>query len=285
MKTFIFIFLQYITPQHALSRLAGWIAESRITWLKSFIIEKFIHAFGVNMDEALNSDPSSYACFNDFFCRALKDGTRPIVEEKNALACPADGAVSQVGDIQNGRIFQAKGRDYSAQELLGGCTETAEPFSKGSFTTVYLSPKDYHRLHMPIDGKLISMTHVPGDLFSVNPATTENVPKLFARNERVVCMFETEIGPVALVLVGAMIVASIETTWAGLVAPAGKQVSTVSYNVQPIEFKKGDEFARFKLGSTIIMLFPENSVEWSKEFSPAASVQMGQHIGNICTDS
>ncbi len=285
MKTFIFIFLQYIAPQHALSRLAGWIAESRITWLKSFIIEKFIRAFGVNMEEAQNSDPESYACFNDFFCRALKDGARPIADEEHALACPADGAVSQVGDIQNGRIFQAKGRDYSAQELLGGCAETAEAFSKGSFTTIYLSPKDYHRLHMPIDGKLISMIHVPGDLFSVNPATTENVPKLFARNERVVCMFETEIGPVALVLVGAMIVASIETTWAGLVAPAGKQVSTTSYNVQPIAFNKGDEFARFKLGSTIVMLFPENTVAWSDAFAPATAVQMGQHIGDISTGS
>ncbi len=283
MKTFIFIFLQYITPQHALSRFAGWVAESRITWLKSFIITKFIRVFGVNMEEARNSDPESYTCFNDFFCRALKDDARPITDGMNTLACPADGAVSQVGDIQNGRIFQAKGRDFSAQELLGGCAETAATFTKGSFTTIYLSPKDYHRLHMPLDGKLISMIHVPGDLFSVNPATAENVPKLFARNERVVCLFETEIGPVALVLVGAMIVASIETTWAGLVAPTGKQVSTVNYNAQPIDFKKGDEFARFKLGSTIVMLFPEDTVSWSNAFSPATAVQMGQDIGEFKT--
>lgn len=278
MKTFLFILLQYITPQHALSRMVGGLANSKIGWLKSLFITKFIETYNVNMDEALESDPQHYACFNDFFCRALKPDARPISTEAGTIVCPADGAVSQAGKIKNGRIFQAKGRDYSALELIGGNQELADTFANGSFSTVYLSPKDYHRLHMPLAGKLISMTHVPGDLFSVNPATTDNVPRLFARNERVVCVFDTGLGPVALVLVGAMIVASVETTWAGLVAPVGKQVSTVEYGTQPIEFAKGDEFARFKLGSTIVMLFPENSMEWNDNFTAMSSVQMGESI-------
>ncbi len=278
MKTIVFVFLQYIAPQHTISRLAGWLADSKTNWIKSLFITKFINAYGVNMDEALESDPASYACFNDFFCRALKPDARPICDNEGSIACPADGAVSQSGPIKNGRIFQAKGRDYSTLELLGGNKELAETFAHGSFSTVYLSPKDYHRLHMPLAGTLVSMTHIPGDLFSVNPATTDNVPRLFARNERVVCVFDTELGPVALVLVGAMIVASIETTWAGLVAPTGKQVSTINYGAEPVSFEKGEEFARFKLGSTIVMLFPENTIEWNDNFDATNSVRMGEGI-------
>lgn len=283
MKTFVFIFLQYITPQHALSRIAGYFADCKWLWFKNRFIKKFIATYKVNMDEALNSDPESYACFNDFFCRALKPDARPVCDAETSVACPADGTVSQRGTIANGRIFQAKGRDYSAQELLGGDDALTQPFTQGEFSTIYLSPKDYHRLHMPLAGKLVSMIHVPGDLFSVNPATTDNVPRLFARNERVVCLFETEAGPMALVLVGAMIVASIETTWAGLVAPAGKAVSTQDYGGTAPSFEKGEEFARFKLGSTIVMLFPENSVQWSDSFSAGSSVKMGEAIAQTAS--
>lgn len=285
MKVFIFIFLQYITPQHTLSRIAGWIANSRITWLKSTFIERFITTYQVNMEEAEQSDPAYYDCFNDFFCRALKHDARPIVEAPNTLTCPADGAVSQVGKIKHGRIFQAKGREYSTYELLGGDETYTKAFANGKFATIYLSPKDYHRLHMPLDGTLVSMHHIPGRLFSVNPATTENVPRLFARNERVVCIFDTDLGPVALILVGAMIVASIETTWAGLVAPAGKRVSTINYQHEPISLKKGEEFARFKLGSTIIMLFPEDTIQWCEHIESESDVKMGEHIGHVVSSS
>lgn len=280
MKTFLFIFLQHITPQHLLSRAAGWLANSKTPWIKDTFIQKFIATYNVNMDEAENSDPESYACFNDFFCRALKEGARPIDGDSSTLCSPADGAFSQLGKIDRGRIFQAKGRTYSALELLGGNQALADSLYEGQFATIYLSPKDYHRLHMPLDGELVSMTHVPGDLFSVNPATTDNVDRLFARNERVVCHFNTELGPVALVLVGAMIVASIETTWAGLVAPAGKQVSTINYNQEPITFKKGDEFARFKLGSTIIILLPENSANWEESLTANSPIKMGETIAS-----
>ncbi len=233
------------------------------------------------MSEAEEEDYTRYACFNDFFVRALKKDARIIDTAPHSFACPADGAVSQCGPISAGNIFQAKGRDFSADELLGGNTSLADTFRNGLFTTIYLSPKDYHRLHMPVDGTLISMTHVPGQLFSVNPATTENVPRLFARNERLVCVFETEFGPMALVLVGAMIVASIETTWAGLVAPAGKQISTHNYKGPEISFRKGEEFARFKLGSTIIALLPEGCAEWQDSFKANACVKMGSPIANL----
>lgn len=234
------------------------------------------------MSEAKEENYEKFPTFNDFFVRELKEDARPIDSSENSLACPADGAVSQIGKIEAGSIFQAKGHSFTAEELLGGDNALAEKFSNGNFTTIYLSPKDYHRLHMPLDGKLVSMTHVPGKLFSVNPATTAHVPRLFARNERVVCVFDTEIGEVALVLVGAMIVASIETTWAGLVAPAGKQVSTVNYENPDIRIAKGEEFARFKLGSTIIMLFPEGKTEWEKKLESNSAVRMGQAIATRC---
>ncbi len=278
MKTFFFIFLQHITPQHLLSRAAGLLADCTTPWVKNTFIQKFIKTYHVDMSEAENSDPESYACFNDFFCRELKEGARPIDDNASSLCSPADGAFSQLGNIDRGRIFQAKGRTYSALELLGGNQSLADALYQGLFATIYLSPKDYHRLHMPLDGELVSMTHIPGDLFSVNPATTDNVDRLFARNERLVCHFNTEIGPVALVLVGAMIVASIETTWAGLVAPAGKRVQTMNYQQGPISFKKGEEFARFKLGSTIVILLPENSANWLEQLEANSPIKMGEPI-------
>ncbi len=278
MKSFIFVSLQYLAPQHFLSRVAGWLADSKISWLKALLIRRFAEFYGVDMAEAARPDLASYSCFNDFFCRALKPTARPIADADKGVVSPADGAFSQLGKISRGRIFQAKGRDYSLLELVGGSSKVAEHFTDGNFATIYLAPKDYHRLHMPVDGTLVSMTHIPGSLFSVNPTTTDNVPRLFARNERVCCVFDTSLGPLALVLVGAMIVASIETTWAGLVTPAGKEITTMEYQSQPIQLKRGQEFGRFKLGSTVILLCPRNALHWLEDIHADSPVKMGELI-------
>lgn len=274
--------LQYIVPQHLLSRAAGWLAETSIGWIKNPFTQWFVARYDVDMSEALEENPSRYASFNDFFTRALKPGARPIDEDNNSIVSPADGAISQLGDIELGRIFQAKGQDYSLTELLGGDPEAAAPFMGGKFATVYLSPKDYHRVHMPLDGKLTQMVHVPGDLFSVNEATADNVPRLFARNERVVCFFDTEIGPMAVVLVGAMIVASIETVWAGQVTPYRRAVSRVNYDREPnIQLNKGDEMGRFKLGSTAIVVFGPDVMAWDESYRAGTATVMGQKLGEI----
>ena len=234
------------------------------------------------MNEAQVEDLTAFAHFNDFFTRALKDGARPLDSSPGAVLCPADGAVSQLGKIEQGRIFQAKGHSFSAIELLGGDTERAAAFMGGEFATIYLSPKDYHRVHMPLAGTLKEMVYVPGRLFSVNQTTAENVPELFARNERVVCLFDTERGPMAVVLVGAMIVASIETVWAGLVTPPKRMLKTFSYDEAaraPIVLDKGAELGRFKLGSTAIVLFGPEQVKWAEELAANSPVQMGQRLG------
>ncbi|WP_237059179.1 archaetidylserine decarboxylase [Microbulbifer sediminum] len=278
----VFTTLQYLTPQHALSRAAGWLAETRIKAIKDPFTRWFVEKYGVDMSEAREPDCTAYANFNDFFTRALKEGARPVVEGENSIACPADGAISQLGEIHNGRVFQAKGHDYSLMELVGGDAQLAAEFTGGHFATVYLSPRDYHRVHMPVDGTLRSMTYVPGQLFSVNTVTADNVPRLFARNERVVCVFDTAAGPMAMILVGAMIVASIETTWAGLVAPLKRRVQTISYrDSKPVELEKGEEMGRFKLGSTVIMLFGADRVNWLESLSAEDEVRMGGHFGNI----
>lgn len=278
MKDNLFIFFQYITPQHALSRLVGWFASTEITWIKSLFIKKFAANYQVNMEEALDSDLDSYACFNDFFTRALKDGARPIAD--SALVSPADGAVSQLGEIELGRCFQAKGRDFGVNELLGGDSERAKPFLDGDFTTIYLSPKDYHRVHMPCAGTLKETVYVPGDLFSVNPTTAEGVDGLFARNERLVCMFETEHGPMAMVLVGAMIVAGIETVWSGQVCPLPKQAQVQDYSQGEIKLEKGEEMGRFKLGSTVILCFPKDKIKFLEEIKAATPLTMGQALAD-----
>ncbi|MEF1173214.1 archaetidylserine decarboxylase [Vibrio sinaloensis] len=211
--------LQYWIPQHGLTRLVGKLASAKAGGLTTAIIRWFIKQYNVNMDEALHSDPKHFKTFNEFFVRELKDGMRPIAEGENVVTHPADACVSQFGPITDGKLIQAKGHDYTAQELLGGDANLAAEFADGEFATLYLSPRDYHRVHMPCDGTLRQMIYVPGDLFSVNPLTAENVPNLFARNERVVCIFDTEFGPMAQVLVGATIVGSIEQVWAGTVTP------------------------------------------------------------------
>jgi phosphatidylserine decarboxylase len=279
MKTFFFIICQYIIPQTLLSRFAGFIANCENDWFKNSLISWFIKQYEVDMSIAAASDYKSYSSFNDFFTRALAEGQRPIDPENNVIVCPADGCVSQIGNIQNGRIFQAKGQEYSLLELIGGDNKLAEKFESGSFATIYLSPKDYHRVHIPFSGKLQSMTHIPGKLFSVNEATANHVPRLFARNERVVCIFETEVGPMAVILVGAMIVASIETTWAGLVTPIKNQIRHWQYNKdEDKQFNKGDELGRFKLGSTAIVLFGENAIKWEEQLQAQSPVTVGSKI-------
>lgn len=280
MKDTLFIYLQYLIPQHLLSRAAGCLANTRIKWIKDPFTRWFAKQFNIDMSEAIETDPCAYNTFNDFFTRALKPGARPICDEDKAIVFPADGAISQLGDIRHGRVFQAKGQDYSLLELIGGDPELAKPFDDGSFATVYLSPKDYHRVHMPFDGTLTHMVHVPGDLFSVNDVTAANVPRLFARNERVVCLFQTDAGPMAVILVGAMIVASIETVWAGQVAPVKRQITTTRYNqAENIHLKKGDELGRFKLGSTAIVLFGAEAARWQDSLEAGSATRMGEKMG------
>lgn len=276
----LFALMQYFIPQHLLSRLVGWFAQSEYPIIKDNFIKWFAKRYDVNMEEALDEDLKSYGSFNEFFTRPLKDGARPIAEGENTLVSPADGAVSQLGKIELGRVFQAKGRDYSVAELLGGNSDRAAPFVNGDFITVYLSPKDYHRVHMPFAGTLRETIYVPGDLFSVNPATTENVDALFARNERLVCIFDTEFGPMAMVLVGAMIVAGIETVWSGQVTPLPKQPQTQQYNGQEIRLEKGEEMGRFKLGSTVVMCFPENAIEFEEALKAESALRMGQALAS-----
>ncbi|MDF1582706.1 MAG: archaetidylserine decarboxylase [Methyloprofundus sp.] len=272
---------QYILPHHPLSRLMRQLTHSENKVWKNFFIKQIASHYGVNMAEAIDSDINAYPSFNHFFTRALKPGARTITNSVGDIACPADGAVSQAGDISDGNIIQAKGKSYTAVDLLGGDEQRAAPFKNGKFTTIYLSPKDYHRLHMPLDGTLKEMIHVPGRLFSVNAATANSVPRLFARNERVVAIFATEVGPMALVLVGAIFVASIETVWHGEVTPpTAKSIQTWQYKDNAPQLKRGEELGRFNMGSTIIALFGENAMHWEAAFVAGEKVQLGEKIGS-----
>ena len=273
----LFSLIQYPLPHHLISRLVGQLAECRTPWLKNLLIEQFIRVFDVDMSQAREPNPHAYDCFNAFFTRAMRDDARPIGD---GLVSPTDGVLSQSGRIEHGTLIQAKGQAYSLTALLGGDSRRAEPFRNGSFATIYLSPRDYHRVHMPLGGTLREMAYVPGRLFSVNLATAANVPGLFARNERLVCIFDTEFGPMAMVLVGAMIVAAIETVWAGQITPKSGQVQTTRYN-EVIELAKGAEMGRFKLGSTVILCFP-HAVDFREDLSINDSmVSMGQPLGQV----
>lgn len=279
-KDKLFIGLQYVLPQHFLSRVVGLLAENETPWLKNFLIRKFIGKFGVNMNEAAQKDYKLYHNFNQFFTRPLAEGIRPVCAE--GIACPADGKISQLGIIEFGRIFQAKGQSYTALELLGGDEGLAQQFDDGMFATIYLSPRDYHRVHMPAAGKLLRSVYVPGDLYSVNNTTAENVPRLFARNERLVAIFDTQYGEMALIMVGAMIVAGIETVWAGQVAPRPRQIEAQDYIAMPssVTLEKGAEMGRFKLGSTAIVLFRKDSgLQW--QAASGDVVRMGQLLATI----
>lgn len=279
------IAMQYAMPKHLVSRAVGKLAEAEAGALTTTLIKAFIKQYQIDMTEAQYEEASHYKSFNEFFTRPLKYGLRPIAMEENIIAHPVDGKISQLGDIQDDRLIQAKGHDFSLQTLLGGEEQTAAPFQGGKFATIYLAPKDYHRIHMPVDGTLKQMIYVPGDLFSVNPLTAQNVPNLFARNERVVAIFDTEIGPLAMVLVGATIVASIETIWSGTVTPpAGKKVFSWDYPTEgenKISLKKGDEMGRFKLGSTVILAWPQQAADFLEGQISGTVTRMGQPFAKI----
>jgi phosphatidylserine decarboxylase len=280
----LFIIFQHILPHHLLSRFTGFLADlQRPLWFKNWIIGLFIRSFNVDMTEAEPSDYRSYGNFNQFFTRPLRNGARPVDEAD--IVCPADGAISQLGPIAEGLLMQAKGRYYSTEELLGGDEVRAAQFKGGQFATIYLSPRDYHRVHMPVAGRLTATTYIPGQLFSVNGVTADNVDRLFARNERLVCYFDTELGPMAMILVGAMVVAGIETVWAGQVAPPLRRPATVDYVDLPqsVALDKGQEMGRFMLGSTVILLFSEGAMSWDERYRAGTLTRMGEILGARCT--
>ena len=290
---------QYRLPKQALTQFAGFVASRERGWLTTEIIRRFVAKYQVNMGEALDSNIGSYLTFNDFFTRALKPDARPLAQAD--LICPVDGAISQFGAIKHDQLFQAKGHNYSTTALVGGDKALAAQFQNGSFATIYLSPKDYHRIHMPAGGRLTRMIYVPGDLFSVNPVTARGVPGLFARNERVVCVFESARGPFVLVLVGATIVGSMATIWHGVVnPPRGKVVCEWRYSTDPLDLadpqtltptfsrgareqvkpavvlKQGDEMGRFLLGSTVVLLFPKGDLHFNPDWVPGRAVRLGE---------
>ena len=274
---------QYLLPKLALTRLAGAFARARCGGLTTWVIRRFILRYKVNMAEAAQSNPASYATFNDFFTRPLKPGARPLARAD--WVCPVDGAISQIGPIAGDQIFQAKGHSYSTTALVGGDAALASEFEGGHFATIYLSPRDYHRIHMPCDGVLRSMVYVPGDLFSVNPATARGVPGLFARNERVVCVFDTPHGPMALVLVGATIVGSMATVWHGTVNPPRlPDVHTWHYAKRDTKLRRGAEMGRFMLGSTVVMLWPKSAnLRFNPEWAAARPVRLGEVMAKVTT--
>ncbi len=273
--------LQYPLPQHALSRLAGRIVRCRWRWFRSRAIRRFVALFRVDLTEAAEPSPDSYCHFDAFFTRALKPGTRPLPRDPDQLASPVDGAVSRADAVEGGRLIQAKGRDYSVEELLGGDPELATPFHGGRFATLYLSPRDYHRIHMPLDGTLRTSLYVPGRLFSVNPATTARVPRLFARNERLAALFDTPVGPVGVVMVGALLVAGIETVWSGWETPPhGRRLRQRTHDGP--HFQRGDEIGRFHMGSTVILLLPPTAeAAWEPGLVPGTPVRMGQPLARL----
>ncbi|RZI77499.1 MAG: phosphatidylserine decarboxylase [Variovorax sp.] len=271
---------QYLFPKQALTSFAGWVAGRERGRVTTWIIRRFVKKYGVDMEEALESDIVHYKSFNQFFTRALKPGMRPIAQAD--LVSPVDGAISQFGSIDGEQIFQAKGHHYTCTALVGGDAGLAAQFAHGSFATLYLSPRDYHRIHMPCAGRLLRMTYVPGDLFSVNPTTALGVPGLFARNERVVCLFESALGPFVLVLVGATIVGSMETVWHGVVNSA--RTGTLRewrYDDQQILLEQGQEMGRFLLGSTVVMLFPQPPLRFNPEWAPGRPVRLGEVMANL----
>lgn len=272
---------QYIIPQHFLSRCAGWLANWRCSYLKNWAIRTFCQHYGVDLSEAEIVDYRGYADFNAFFTRHLKAGARPLAADQQVIISPVDGKISELGEIKTGSVLQAKGKIFSVESLLGD-EALAQKFASGSFMTAYLSPKDYHRIHMPCDGRLVAMQYIPGRLFSVNQASVANIDRLFARNERVICHFESASGPFVVVAVGAMIVASIVTAWHGEVNSShpASRVKRWSYDEEVRELRRGDEMGYFKLGSTVIVLFPDNAVTWSPALRPGSVLRMGQMIAN-----
>ncbi|WP_298830395.1 archaetidylserine decarboxylase [uncultured Piscinibacter sp.] len=269
---------QYLLPKQAMTALAGAVASRRAGGLTTTMIRRFVARYGVDMNEADDPDIAHYASFNDFFTRALKPGVRPFADAP--WLCPVDGAISQFGAIEHDQIIQAKGHRYSTAALVGGDAALAARFDDGRFATLYLSPRDYHRIHMPCDGMLQRMIHVPGELFSVNPTTARHVPGLFARNERVVCLFESPHGPFVLTLVGATIVGSMATVWHGVVNPPRPgTLREWSYPAGQVCLKRGDEMGRFLLGSTVVLLFPKDTLRFNADWAPGRAIRMGEAMG------
>lgn len=283
---YLYVWPQYLLPHHVLSRIV--LAATRVErrgW-KQLLIGAFRRHFDISLADAEHTDPRDYRSFNAFFTRALQPGARPVDGAPDAIVSPVDGRVSQAGRIDADRIFQAKGRDYSLLELLGGDADLAAPFRDGSFATLYLSPRDYHRVHMPLAGTLTETVYVPGRLFSVAPHTVRRVPRVFARNERLAALFDTDAGPMAMVLVGALFVACIETVWAGVVTPPhGYSVRRQSFTAATpaVRLARGAEMGRFNMGSTVILLFGENRVRWDDRLTAGRALQMGQAIGRMQT--
>jgi len=276
-----FIAFQHLAPQHALSRLAGKLADSRTPWLRDTLIRRFVAAFDVDLSEAARGI-GEFASFNDFFTRELKPGARPLADAAQCILSPADGAISQLGAITGGRILQAKGRDYSVAEILGGDADAAR-FEGGRFMTIYLSPRDYHRVHMPAAGSLKASAYLPGDLFSVNQETSEGVERLFARNERLACLFDGPDGRFASIMVGAMIVAGIDTVWPNTFRTHARSVVREDFSAAARDFAAGDEMGRFYLGSTVVLLFEPDRVEWLESLKAGDPLRMGQAIGQRLT--
>ena len=275
-------YLQYVLPHHLLTGLVYRI--TRITWkpLKNLLIRLFIRQFKVDMSIAEEEDSNDYEHFNAFFTRALVPEARPIDESTNAIVSPIDGAVSEIGGISETKLLQAKNRDFSLDDLLAGDDETIQTFRNGAFCTLYLSPRDYHRIHMPVDGALQKMIYVPGRLFAVNPPSVNTVDRLFARNERVINIFNTDHGKMALIMVGALFVGSMETVWAGQITPANKrEIQTYNFDMSKPTFSKGDEIGRFNMGSTVILLFPSETIHWSAGLQAGTSITMGEKIGEL----
>ncbi|WP_288383208.1 archaetidylserine decarboxylase [uncultured Acinetobacter sp.] len=276
LKKDLFIKAQSLVPQHQLSRVVGKLAESENLLVKTAVIQAFKSKYGIDLSIAQQADALKYKSFNEFFTRALKDGVRVIDNAQDSIVSPADGAISQIGSIDDGEVFQAKGQSFSVEKLIGD-PQLAQPFKHGQFATVYLSPRDYHRVHMPLTGRLTETLYIPGELFSVNQVTAENIPGLFARNERMVCLFDTELGRMAVVLVGAMIVAGIETVVTGKVKPTGR----LELNHHDVVLEKGDELGRFYLGSTAIVLFEKDKMAWESQFKANSVVVMGEKLGHM----
>ena len=275
LKQQLFIQAQKVVPQHRLSRVVGKIAASENPIVKTAVIAAFKTKYGIDMSIAEQTNALKFKSFNDFFTRGLRTGVRAVDADSTAIVSPADGAISQLGKIENGNVFQAKGQKFTVENLIAD-PQLAQPFKNGEFATVYLSPRDYHRVHMPFAGTLTETLYVPGELFSVNQTTAENIPGLFARNERMVCLFDTELGRMAVVLVGAMIVAGIETVATGKVKPSGR----IELNQHNLFLEKGAELGRFYLGSTAVILFEENKMQWDEKFKANSTVLMGEALGH-----
>ena len=279
MSSPLFAYLQYALPQHAISGLAGQLANARTPWLKNFLIRKFIHAYHVDMSEAAEENPEKYQSFNEFFIRELKPGIRPVLQDTNDIACPVDGTVAQIGKIQRDQLLQAKQSYFDLSTLFGGDTTLSQQFIDGSFATLYLAPHNYHRIHMPVAGKLTHTIYVPGKLFSVNRMTSQIIPNLYARNERLICCFDTEVGPMAVILIGALIVGSMQTVW--MQQPVRhKNILSEPFS-STLCLSKNAQLGYFKLGSTVIILFRKDKIDWSKSLQSEYNIKVGMSLGKM----